>query len=73
MPRSRYSRMRRTELSGARGIKNEKRRIIGTGLGTSQFVAIGVASALGNLAGWDGDSVDGGEFITSEEASTATG
>ncbi len=47
-------------------VKNKKRRIIGAGLGTSQFVAIGVASALGNLAGWDGDSVDGGEFITSE-------
>jgi len=45
-------------------IRNKKRRIIGTGLGTSQFVAIGVASALGNFAGWDGDSVDGGEFIT---------
>ncbi len=47
-------------------VRNKKRRIIGTGLGTSQFVAMGVAQALGNLAGWDGDSVDGGEFITSQ-------
>lgn len=47
-------------------VKNKKKRIIGTGLGTSQFVAIGVASALGNFAGLDGDSVDCGEFLTSQ-------
>jgi glutamine---fructose-6-phosphate transaminase (isomerizing) len=45
-----------------RGLK----RLIGTGLGTSQFVAIGAAAALGNFAGADADSVDSGEFITSE-------
>lgn len=46
-------------------VKHKIKRIIGTGLGTSQFVAMGVAQALGNLAGLDGDSVDGGEFIYS--------
>ena len=47
-------------------VKHRITRIIGTGLGTSQFVAMGVAQALGNLAGWDGDSVDSGEFIYSK-------
>jgi glutamine---fructose-6-phosphate transaminase (isomerizing) len=47
-------------------VKHKIKRIIGTGLGTSQFVAMGVAQALGNLAGLDGDSVDGGEFIYSQ-------
>jgi len=47
-------------------VKRRIKRIIGTGLGTSQFVAMGVAQALGNLAGLDGDSVDSGEFIYSK-------
>ena len=46
-------------------VKHKLKRIIGTGLGTSQFVAIGAAQALGNFAGWDGDAVDSGEFICS--------
>jgi len=46
-------------------LKHKINRIIGTGLGTSQFVAMGAAQALGNFAGWDGDAVDSGEFIYS--------
>ena len=35
------------------------------GLGTSQFVAIGAAAALGNFAGWDADAADCAEFLVS--------
>ncbi len=45
-----------------RGLK----RIIGVGLGTSQFVAMGAAAALGNFAGWDADQADAGEFLVSQ-------
>jgi len=45
-----------------RGLK----RIIGVGLGTSQFVAIGAVAALGNFAGWDADQADAGEFLISQ-------
>jgi len=47
-------------------VKRKIRRVIGTGLGTSQFVAMAAASALGNFAGFDGGQVDSGEFLTSE-------
>lgn len=40
-------------------------RVIGVGLGTSQFVAIGAAAAFGNFAGLDGDSADCVEFMVS--------
>jgi len=40
-------------------------RIIGTGLGTSQFVALAAASAFGAYADFDADAVDSGEFLTS--------
>lgn len=47
-------------------IKRKLTRIIGVGMGTSEFVAIGAASVLGNFADWDADAVDSGEFIVSE-------
>jgi glucosamine--fructose-6-phosphate aminotransferase (isomerizing) len=47
-------------------VKRKIRRIIGTGLGTSQFVAMAAASAFGNFAGMDGDQADCGEFLASE-------
>lgn len=40
-------------------------RVIGVGLGTSQFVAMGAATALWNLAGWDAEQADAGEFLIS--------
>ncbi|HOX27951.1 MAG TPA: SIS domain-containing protein [bacterium] len=46
-------------------VKKKITRIIGTGLGTSQFVAMGAAAAFGDFADLDGDQVDSGEFITS--------
>jgi glucosamine--fructose-6-phosphate aminotransferase (isomerizing) len=50
----------------ARIVDEKRTRIIGTGMGTSQFVAAGAAGALWNFAGWDADQVDAGEFLTSE-------
>jgi glucosamine--fructose-6-phosphate aminotransferase (isomerizing) len=47
-------------------VRDGRTRIIGTGMGTSQFVAQGAAAALWRLAGWDADQVDSGEFLTSE-------
>jgi glucosamine--fructose-6-phosphate aminotransferase (isomerizing) len=45
--------------------KRKLTRIIGTGLGTSQFVCIGAAAAFGAFADFDADQVDSGEFMTS--------
>lgn len=45
--------------------RRKLRRVIGTGLGTSQFVAMGAAAALGNFADFDADAVDSGDFLTS--------
>lgn len=47
-------------------VKRKITRVIGTGLGTSQFVAMGAAAAMGNFAGFDGDQVDSGEFLVSQ-------
>jgi len=44
-----------------RGIK----RVIGVGMGTSQFVAQGGAAAMHNFIKFDADSADSGEFIAS--------
>jgi len=46
-------------------VKRKLARVIGTGLGTSQFVAMGAACAIGSFADMDGDQVDSGEFLTS--------
>lgn len=41
-------------------------RVVGVGMGTSEFVAIGGAAALGNYADFDGDAADSGEFLASQ-------
>ncbi len=46
--------------------RQKRTRIIGVGMGTSQFVAQGVAAALSAYAGCDADQVDSGEFLTSQ-------
>lgn len=46
-------------------LRRKLTRVIGVGMGTSQFAAMGGAAALWNFAGWDADQVDSGEFLTS--------
>lgn len=46
-------------------VKRKIKRVIGVGMGTSEFVAIGGAAALHNFANFDADSADSGEFIAS--------
>lgn len=41
-------------------------RVVGTGLGTSQFVAIGAAAAFWKFTTWEADSVDSAEFLVSQ-------
>lgn len=47
-------------------LRRKLTRVIGVGMGTSQFVALGGAAALWNFAGWDADQADSGEFLTSQ-------
>jgi glucosamine--fructose-6-phosphate aminotransferase (isomerizing) len=46
-------------------VRRRLRRVIGVGLGTSQFVAIGAAAALANFADCDADAADCAEFLVS--------